>query len=280
MSSITTPERVDLADVPETMLWTLHNRAHESLREDSGYTDPEAVRIYQSIDYDFERSFGKAEPSHAVRSTMMDAVVRQFVTLHPGACVVNLGEGLETQRYRLAELDAHWFSVDLAEAMAVRERFIQPDQRHQHLVTSATDMSWCDAIPAHAPVVITAQGLLMYFPEEQVQALLQQLTLRFPGAWVVFDTIPEWLSRKTCSPEGCFKTPHYRTPPMPWGISPQHLEALLRRWLPTLERIQISPYKRFPRGPMRWLLPLMNAVPFLRHHTPVMVTLELAEVAP
>ena len=35
---------VSLSDVPETMLWTLHNRATEAKRTDSFLLDPEAER--------------------------------------------------------------------------------------------------------------------------------------------------------------------------------------------------------------------------------------------
>lgn len=60
-----------LADVPETMLWTLHNRATEAMRKDGIINDEKCIEIYQSIDYDYERSFGKGEPSHALRSLLL-----------------------------------------------------------------------------------------------------------------------------------------------------------------------------------------------------------------
>ena len=53
----------NLTDAPETMLWTLHNRATEASRDDGMLRDPDAVRIYQALDYDYVRSFGRADPS-------------------------------------------------------------------------------------------------------------------------------------------------------------------------------------------------------------------------
>ncbi|NVB37447.1 class I SAM-dependent methyltransferase [Pseudenhygromyxa sp. WMMC2535] len=107
-----------LTDVPETMLWTLHNRATEAKRPDGVLRDPDAVRIYDAIDYDYERSFGAAEPSHALRSILFDEHVRRFLAEHPGGVIVNLGEGLETQRFRVTVPDALWFSVDVPDAAA------------------------------------------------------------------------------------------------------------------------------------------------------------------
>ena len=105
--------KVHITDVPETMLWTLHNRASEAMRNDGIISDPEAIRIYQAIDYDYERSFGKAEPSHAIRSLLFDMQLKSFLQQHPHGVIINLGEGLETQRFRVGGGEAHWFSTDL-----------------------------------------------------------------------------------------------------------------------------------------------------------------------
>ena len=91
---------VGLKDVPDTMLWTLHTRATEAMRSDRILTDPKAVEIYQEINYDYERSFGKADPVHALRSLVFDQAIAQFLKQAPDGTIVNLGEGLETQRFR------------------------------------------------------------------------------------------------------------------------------------------------------------------------------------
>ncbi|MEM8930523.1 MAG: class I SAM-dependent methyltransferase, partial [Acidobacteriota bacterium] len=62
-----------LSGVPETMLWTLHNRAGEAMRPDGVLDDPKAIEIYRAVDYEYERNFGRAEPSHALRSKVFDA---------------------------------------------------------------------------------------------------------------------------------------------------------------------------------------------------------------
>lgn len=59
--------------------------------------------------------------------------------------VVQLGEGLDTQRQRLPLPAATRYSIDLPEALALRERFMPADERHRHLAFSATDPRWlCD----------------------------------------------------------------------------------------------------------------------------------------
>lgn len=45
-----------LTGIPETMLWTLYNRATEAMRDDGIISDQKAIDIYQSIHYDYEKS--------------------------------------------------------------------------------------------------------------------------------------------------------------------------------------------------------------------------------
>jgi O-methyltransferase involved in polyketide biosynthesis len=54
-----------LADVSETMLWALHNRATEAKRRDGVLVDPESARIHDMIDYAFARHFGEPAGSLA-----------------------------------------------------------------------------------------------------------------------------------------------------------------------------------------------------------------------
>ena len=103
---------------------------------------------------------------------------------------------METQRFRIATEKVLWLSIDLAEAIAIRERFIHPDAQHLHIGVSALDTAWFDVVPAGKPVFISAQGLFMYFTKEQVSTLVKAIADRLPGAWLMFDYIPCGLSKK------------------------------------------------------------------------------------
>jgi len=254
---------VSLTDVPETMLWTLHNRASEAARPDGVLKDETALCIYRGLDCDYRRLFGKPDASHGVRSAVFDREILAFLEEHPDGVVVNLGEGLETQRFRVDGAAAFWISVDLPEAIAVRERFITPDERHVHVPLSVMDRAWFDAVPRGRPVYITAQGLLMYFEAEDVAALFCDMAARFPGAWFAFDHIPRWLSRRFV--RGYRLTKHYTVPPTPWGIDIDDVEPTLRAWVSDLAEVRRLPF-RFPRGFIRWVFAAWTVAPFARRH--------------
>lgn len=224
------PSKLDpqLSGVPETMLWTLHNRASEAKKRRGLLRDPEAVRIYEAINYDYVRHFGRAEGSHAVRAVAMDRVLRGWLDTHPRGMVVSLGEGLETQVTRLDNGRLRWLSVDLPEAIALRARFLPPTDRFRHFTGSALDRAWMDLADPANGLFIVAQGLFMYLPESEIRNLLGDIADRFPDSEIVFDTIPRWISRLTL--RGLKRTRHYLLPPMPWGIDRHEIEPTLRNW--------------------------------------------------
>ncbi|MEM6294426.1 MAG: class I SAM-dependent methyltransferase [Myxococcota bacterium] len=249
------------------MLWTLHNRASEASRTDGIIRDEKCIEIYRALDYDYERSFGPADAAHGVRSNVFDALIRRFLVEYPAGVIINLGEGLETQRFRVMQEGSLWLSVDVPEAIAIRERFIQPDDQHQHIACSALDQAWFDAVPEERPVFVAAQGLFMYFEPSDVQTLVTAMARRWPGMQLAFDHIPPWFSKKTLSEKGMQRTPHYTTPRMPWGIRVNEVIPTLRRWAGAVEDLGPVPF-RFPRGAVRWFAGAAGHVPVLRNHLP------------
>ena len=247
---------VELSGVPETMLWPLWHRAAETRRRDRLIEDPKAAELVARIDYDFAGSFGRPNVAHPIRARFCDDLIRGYLQrVAEEAVVVALGEGLETQLWRLGEVPVRWFSVDLPEAIDVRRRLLPAHPRATLVEGSALDPAWMDLLPKGAAPFISAAGLLMYFEEKEVAALLSRIAERFPGAEIFFDTIPPVFSRKTL--KGFKVTKRYTAPPMPWGIRIDELPGFLEERC-GLEVVSLQTYlDPFPRRTRiyRWLLP-------------------------
>jgi len=276
---------VGLSDVPETMLWTLHNRNKVAADpEKSWFVDETAMAIYQAIDYDYEASFGKAEPSHGIRSWIFDQAIMEFWKTHPDGTIVNFAEGLETQRFRLQEVrseNAFWVTVDLPPAIRAREKFIQPDLMNLHVTASVLDTEvWSKVVPKDKPVFFTAQGLLMYLEEDDIRGLFQMIARDYPSSTLWFDSIAKWLSQKTLS--GWNLTKDYTTPPMPFGANKNVAEGVLKSWVPELEVEEIPwPNEKFDGFFIRYVVPLLLKIPYVRDLQPSMcyrVTFPLSSI--
>lgn len=251
---------VDLDGVPETMLWPLWNRAHESRRDDRLIDDPWSIALVDRIDYDFGAHFGKPNRGHGIRSRVGDDLIRDFLSrTGDAACIVALGEGLETSYWRLGEPNVPWLSVDLPESIQVRERLLPRKGTMRMVPLSALDFAWMDRVPAGHTPFISAMGLLMYFTEEDNRRLLSAIAARFSNAEIYFDAIPPMMSRRTL--KGLKVTKTYQAPAMPWGISNGQLSAFLRAV--SFEPITVQTYAEpFPRA-MR-LFSLLSKISLIR----------------
>jgi O-methyltransferase involved in polyketide biosynthesis len=258
----------DLAGVSVTLLWSLHNRASEARRPDGILVDPESIRIQSAIDYDFVRHFGVSLGLLAGRAVEIDRALRSWLERHPKGIVVSLGEGLETQSGRVDNSQLRWLSVDLPDAIRLRERFLAPTDRFRHIAASALDPVWMDAVDPSSDVFIVAQGLLMYLAPEGVRQLFVSIADRFPGSALVFDTIPRWFSDLTLV--GLNQTASYRLPSMPWGIDRDEVEPTLRRWHAHVATVAFLPYLS-PRGLPRLFAEMTNQIPVARHGVPSLV---------
>jgi O-methyltransferase involved in polyketide biosynthesis len=263
----------DLTGVSETMLWSLHNRASEAGRSDGVLVDPDSVRIRSAIKYDFTRHFGDPLGSLAARAVEIDRTLRSWLESHPKGIVVSLGEGLETQGRRVDNGRMRWLSVDLPDAIRLREHFLAPTDRFRHIAASALDPVWMDAVDPSSGVFIVAQGLLMYFTPEKVRQLFTSIADRFPGSEFVFDAIPRWFSDLTLL--GLNQTASYRLPTMPWGINRDEVELTLRRWHPGVAPVAFLSY-RSPRGIPRLVAGMTNQMPVARHGVPSLVHVTIA----
>ncbi|HEX5754267.1 MAG TPA: hypothetical protein VFZ09_49245 [Archangium sp.] len=80
-----------------------------------------------------------------------------------------------------------WFDVDLPDVIALREQLYPEREGYRRIGSSVTDLSWLDAIPGDTPVLVIAEGLVMYLHEKDGTALFRRLTEQFPSGQLAFD---------------------------------------------------------------------------------------------
>jgi O-methyltransferase involved in polyketide biosynthesis len=190
----TNGERLD--GVSATTLWTLRNRAVEARRPDAVIDDPWAIRLYETISYDYDR-FGKPSQTHPLRALAIDRAIADFLAGHSNVAVVALGEGLQTSYWRLGSPDVDWLSVDLAPVIELRKALLPTESRITSLAMSALDRAWMDRVDPASDVFISVEGLFMYLDRADVLSLITDCARRFPGGRLFFDSIPRWFSDRT-----------------------------------------------------------------------------------
>lgn len=198
-----------LSPVEKTLLVTLIGRAQDNRKETPFLGDPLATDVLRRIDYDRDRvKIGSTITlAAAIRSSMLDRAVREYIAEHPGAVVVEMGSGLETRRHRVTpgpEVD--WYDVDFPDVAELRRQLLpHEDQGRAHLVgADITDPRWLDGIATDRPTIVVADGLLGFLDEAQAQTLFTGITDHFEHGELVFNAYTR-LVAKTVGMPGLFR---------------------------------------------------------------------------
>jgi methyltransferase (TIGR00027 family) len=181
-----------LKGVPRTLLIPLWARAAESKRKDAIIKDELALQMVSQIDFDFSQ-FEKEWATQlyvVIRTEILDKAVNGFITKHPNAVVINLGCGLDTRFFRVDNGTTRWYDLDLPEPIRIKRQFFKETDRYKMLDKSVFDYSWINEITKDdRPILIIAEGLLMYFQESEVKDLMNTLVKAFPKAEMLLEMV-------------------------------------------------------------------------------------------
>ena len=253
--------KADLSGVPETMLIPLWARAEEARKPNPIFRDDKASELVSTIDYDFAR-FEKAWRSQvgvAVRTILLDNAVRAFLARNPDAVIVNLGAGLDTRYTRLGAMNVLWYDLDLPEAIELRRRFFAETEGYRLLPKSMLDPSWMDEIREDGrSVLLIAEGLFMYFAEDELRPLFKTLVARFPGAEMLFEMLPMALVGKSKRHDSVTKIGS--AVDFKWALKNSRE---MTEWHPDIEFVEEWNYFDFHKDRWRWF-GLVARLPFLR----------------
>jgi O-methyltransferase involved in polyketide biosynthesis len=163
-----------------------------------------------------------------LRALAFDNEARRYLSGHPQATVVALGEGMQTSFWRLGAAGVgdrfRWLTVDLPPNVALRERLLPRSPRITMCAQSALDYSWMDRVDAKNGVFITAEGILPYLQPEEALSLIGECARRFPGGEMMFDLPTKFQAE--LNRHGMRTTLRGGWPPTPFGLSTREITNL------------------------------------------------------
>ena len=199
---------IETNTVQETLVIPLFGRLVCSERFPELFSDPEAKRICDSLDYDFAEKRKKMESPAglfgalevAQRQYDLRCEVEAYLKEHPKAAVVNLGCGLDDTFHKCDNGFCLGYNIDLPDVIKVRNELLLTGEREQNLACDLNDYTWMEQIDAANGAVFFAAGVFYYFKTEDVKRLFSAMAEHFPGAVLAFDSCNERgakLMRKT-----------------------------------------------------------------------------------
>ena len=182
---------IHLGTVQQTLLTPLLSRAREFERDDAIVRDAKAHDIVSRLEYDFSKieSFSDTLTGTAIRASIMDRWIGEFLTRRPDGTVVLIGEGLDTTFDRNDNGQANWLEIDYPDVIEMRNQIFSPDPRRKRFAGSVFKPEWSAMVDREGPeVLFQIAGVTMYLEPEKVRQLFTRLADEFPGCTVIFDT--------------------------------------------------------------------------------------------
>ena len=151
-------------------------------------------------------------------------------------------------------------------------RQVLPDgPRQRSHAGSALDRDWLDQLDPAAPVLVTAQGLLVYFQRDEVHELIAAIAGRLRGSSFVFDVVPEKMAAVVRSQPGRERDQAARL--WSWLFSPQERTAISQ--LPGVAEVRDLVPPRAPGMVPHALRAVRRLPPGVRYALPVFPVLQV-----
>ncbi|HSR33397.1 MAG TPA: class I SAM-dependent methyltransferase [Anaerolineae bacterium] len=228
---MSTGVKVTLTPEQETLLITLYAKAQPG---NPLLFDPMAQDILNRVDYDFARLRVPYKTVVLVcqRAKKLDIVTRGFLDEHPGGVVLQLGCGLDSRFLRVDDGRVNWYDLDMPPVVELRHHFFAESERYHMIAASVTDLEWVNTVASDGrPVLVVAEGLLMYLDEADVRRLVLKLHETFPGCRLIADVFSRLTARSATNHPSLKST----GATIGWGIDdPRELES----WAPGLRLLE------------------------------------------
>lgn len=183
--------KIELGDIQKTLFMPVWARAVESKKKERLLSDSTALGIIDSIDFDFtQMSQNVPEISQIAwiaRCKRFDMIVREFLSLHPGGTVVNIGCGLDTSYERINDSNVQWYDLDLPDVIELKRKFQSETGKRKFISRSFLDIGWFDDIEINDRLLLISTGVFVYFEEEDIKNFMLRFVEKFENSDLFFD---------------------------------------------------------------------------------------------
>lgn len=189
---------LDLKHVSETLWIPLFGKAIETKRKDAHIRDDKALDIANKA-VELNPELGKwwkalSRESQGLmiwRLLEIDAFVKEYIESTPEPVVVNLGAGLCTRYERMKSHNPNlkWIEIDLPPVKKAWENFNTETDHHEYWTDNIFENEWLEKVQSikSEDVLFVAEGLFMYFSQDQVKGIIERISKYIKGAHIIME---------------------------------------------------------------------------------------------
>ena len=117
----------------------------------------------------------------AMRQSDLAFEVRDYLSAHPNAAVVNLGCGLDDTGRKCDNGTCKIYNIDFPDVIALRNELLPAGDREKNIACDLNDTAWFDEIDSSEGAVFFAAGVFYYFLKDQVRLLVCKMERALQG---------------------------------------------------------------------------------------------------
>jgi O-methyltransferase involved in polyketide biosynthesis len=206
-----------LSQISRTAILLLICRAVEHEKNPSAFNDPMAALIFDRLvpciskeDRHWimqkKKMYAGIEEHDAVagvrRGQAFDRIANRFIANHPNCTVVNLACGFDTRFWRIDYHHCAYLELDLPEIIQLKKDLLKDHLEYEMIGCSVLDTSWIDRVTrgGNQNFLLIAEGLFMWFAQQEVARVLKEMAERFSRTQIVLDMVPEKFTRGIWKP--------------------------------------------------------------------------------
>lgn len=182
-------------EIANTLYIPLTMKALETAKPDGLFQDYQAQQLLEQMHIALPKMdlpVMGMQIGTAVRVKLFDERVADFIRRHNNALVVHIGCGLDNRLLRINAINTAAINIDLPEVIAVRNKYItEVSSLVENKDFSIFENQWLDYIQqyyANRPIIFIAEGVLMYFSDEQASLVINAIRNNFKNAEFWFDS--------------------------------------------------------------------------------------------
>ncbi len=192
-------DKIVLSEEKETLLIPLFGKAKENENKTPILIDKKAVEIVNLIDYNFQalKIPKKTNMMMCLRAKLIDNFVKGMLLKSNESVVLHLGCGLDSRYNRIENTCVDWYDIDFKEVIDIRRNFYRETERYHLVASSVTENKWLELIPqGKKQYIVIAEGLFMYLQENDIKALIKNLSNSIGNFTLIFDAFSIYASKK------------------------------------------------------------------------------------
>ncbi len=178
-----------LSGVPATLFIPLTARIYASKNFPAYFYDDKSLELEKEIPSDLisKKSNQYQLLASVARYDNFDEVIRHFIQKHGEANIINLGCGLETAYFRIADGRATFYEIDFPDVIEHRRNALGEGDKEILLGYSLLDLNWTKHVDASRPSLMVVSGVFQYLHEEEILTFLKEVRKALPGSEILFD---------------------------------------------------------------------------------------------